>query len=604
MNSGWPTRIRQRWPWLAYGLVASLTFACYARTIGYGWVWDDLQIFADPAVFSSWSSIRAWMFAPFLGYESYFRPLALASLALNERQGGGAPGLFHATNVGLHVFNTLLVCLLAASTLHACARASRARIVACAALAGLLYGIHPALIEGVSWISARFDLLTATFGLLALCADRCAKSLLVRAVLGPIFFLCAALCKEMILGLLLLLPFWHWANMPSPISFFSALRRREHYLVYLAYVIAGLLYLVLRVQSIPAVLDAGMIAAPQDVTGRFLLIGKTLARYFELALWPFSRISPIHYLAQDPLPTDIEAWVGWALVAATIFAVWLSKARARMLALYIACFWIALLPVSQLARLSIGDSFAAERFLQFPMVFVALMAAHGAAIAVAAGRRAVWLAAAVSALWLFMAVLAQLLVVPAWRSEDTLWSYAYSRAPQSRVTTANLLSCLIDRGEWDRARAFAETLRERQGGSLHANQQIAYAYLLSVQGEHEQALNYVRAAGGMDYSTDFTAELSLRNTWGQIALNAGALDEALDQFERIIVLAPQSADAYYYSGLALEALGKTPEALAHYERAYTLAPASAAQWRAGRDVNVSVAKSKAAAYRRSKAGSE
>lgn len=604
MQSGWQARMRRRWPWLVYGLVAALTFACYARTIGYGWVWDDLQIFADPAVFSSWSSIRAWMLAPFLGYESYFRPLALASLALNERQGGGAPGLFHATNVGLQAFNTLLVCMLAAATLRPYARVGRAGIVVCAALAGLLYGIHPALIEGVSWISARFDLLTATFGLLALCADRCAKSLLVRAVLGPIFFLCAALCKEMILGLLLLLPFWHWANMSGASGLFSALRRREHYLVYLAYAIAGLLYLLLRVQSIPAVLDSGMIAAPQDVTGRFLLIGKTLARYFELALWPFSQISPIHYLAQDPAPTDLEAWAGWALVAATIFAVWLSRASVRVLALYIACFWLALLPVSQLARLSIGDSFAAERFLQFPMVFVALLAAHGALIAVTAGRPTVWLAAAAVGLWLFKAVLAQLLVVPAWRSEDAFWSYAYSRAPHSRITTANLLSCLIDRGEWDRARTFAETLRERQGGRWHANQQISYAYLLSMQGEHEQALNYVRAAGGMDYSPDFTAELTLRKTWGQIALNAGALDEALDQFQRSIVLAPQSADAYYYAGLILEALGKTPEALAHYAHAYALAPMSATQWQAARDVNVNVAKSKAAAYRHRKAGSE
>ena len=72
--------------------------------------------------------------------------------------GGGNPGVFHVTNVALHVLNALLLfAFLRIATSFDGLRMSRWRSAAVAAL----FAIHPLHVESVAWVTERKDLLFA-----------------------------------------------------------------------------------------------------------------------------------------------------------------------------------------------------------------------------------------------------------------------------------------------------------------------------------------------------------------------------------------------------------------------------------------------------------
>ena len=108
----------------------------------------------------SWSS--AWRFLTEVLNPStvrgYYQPLAMLSLMADYAMGGRDDDLtvFHATSLILHLANTVLIVVFLYQ-LFANPWA--------AALAGLLFGVHPLTVEPVSWLSERKTLLAAFFAL-------------------------------------------------------------------------------------------------------------------------------------------------------------------------------------------------------------------------------------------------------------------------------------------------------------------------------------------------------------------------------------------------------------------------------------------------------
>jgi tetratricopeptide (TPR) repeat protein len=136
--------------WKGIAVVLALTFAVYSPTLRYQFVHDDRgQIVENPAI-HSWHSVptyfTAHVWAAVMPEElgNYYRPLFLLWLRINDAVFGSHAWGWHLTTVLLHVFTTLLVYLLA----------FRLGISGDAALlAALIFGLHPAHIEAVAWIS-------------------------------------------------------------------------------------------------------------------------------------------------------------------------------------------------------------------------------------------------------------------------------------------------------------------------------------------------------------------------------------------------------------------------------------------------------------------
>jgi len=171
-------------------ILALVTMALYAPTVGYGYVYEDhndLEAFSRP-----WPMQSADPIADALRHPT--RLLRDVSFALSGTDPRGA----HLGNVVVHIVNGLLVYAIAASWLSPSG----------AVLAAGAFWLHPVQVEAVAYISSRADLVATLFLLLTVLSAR-------RVWLS---LLCAVLCvlaKEtfvMVLLIPLVVGSWDRAN--------------------------------------------------------------------------------------------------------------------------------------------------------------------------------------------------------------------------------------------------------------------------------------------------------------------------------------------------------------------------------------------------------
>ncbi|MCA8918328.1 MAG: hypothetical protein KDB32_04565 [Planctomycetes bacterium] len=149
--------------WVFAGAIVVSACVAYWPGLGNGFTnWDDNWLITGNRFIRdlSWQNIQT-MFNPMAPREELgneYLPLRDLSYAINYAFDGLNPRAYHATNLLLHVFNSLLVMLFAA-------RLTGRRWIG--GIAGLLFAVHPVHVEAVSWLSSRKDLLSTFFMLLS-----------------------------------------------------------------------------------------------------------------------------------------------------------------------------------------------------------------------------------------------------------------------------------------------------------------------------------------------------------------------------------------------------------------------------------------------------
>ncbi len=141
--------------------IAVITYITYTPSLSGSFTnWDDdTYVTANPVIQSpsiDWKAIFTQPVA--LNYH----PVTMLTLVLNYKVAGNEPKAYHATNLLLHIMNSILLFLFFYFL--------SGRKIVTGALAGLLSGIHPMHVESVAWISERKDVLYVFFLLLSLLA--------------------------------------------------------------------------------------------------------------------------------------------------------------------------------------------------------------------------------------------------------------------------------------------------------------------------------------------------------------------------------------------------------------------------------------------------
>ncbi len=158
-------------------LVAALiSAACFLPAVSGSFLnWDDPVNFQDNPAYRGlgWEQVR-WAFTSVVF--GHYIPLTRLSWSLNYVLGGLDPRGYHVVNLLLHAVNVALFYVVARRLLAAAFRDGaqhdriRFEFGAGAAVAALVFGMHPLRVEPVAWVSGRGDLLSATFSLLAVWA--------------------------------------------------------------------------------------------------------------------------------------------------------------------------------------------------------------------------------------------------------------------------------------------------------------------------------------------------------------------------------------------------------------------------------------------------
>ncbi len=153
-----------------FGVLAGLltiTALIYSRTLAQYPAADD-WVMLEPRSFLATFGFFVHSVIPAEFNALWFRPLPMFTFWLDNRIWPGAFWGPHLVNIVFHLANTILIWSLVSLVYRQVNPRSTERAVFPAFAAGLIYAIHPLTAEPVSWIAARFDLMTVTFGIAAL----------------------------------------------------------------------------------------------------------------------------------------------------------------------------------------------------------------------------------------------------------------------------------------------------------------------------------------------------------------------------------------------------------------------------------------------------
>jgi len=481
--------------------IALAAFVVFLPALDGEWLsWDDDVNFVHNPHFRGLGLVHLkWMLTT--TRLAVYAPLAWITLGFNYVLGGLDPWGYHLGNMLLHAGSAALLFLIARRLLAAGMEeeATAPGLLPGAAVAALVFAVHPLRVESVAWVTERRDVLSAFLYLAAVLAY-------LRGVERPgplrggwriasLAALAAALAAK---GLAMTLPASLLLVDVYPL-------RRHRALGWAALVREKLPFFALAALGAAAALWAvseGGHWTPygeQGIGARVAMTGYSLWFYPSRFAWP-AGLSPYYEMPEqvrlgDPrflLPMLAVAGVSAALIAAARrwpagLAAWIHSA-------------ITIAPVSGVVHA--GAPLAADRFAYLSGLGFALLA--GAAAAWVVRRRhtgqlgapvqaAVAAAAAIAVAGLGAQTWEQSKV---WRSSDTLWRTAVDADAGCSLCRSHLGHVLLGQHQLLAAeREFRRAAELRPG---HAKQLNNLGLVLAAQGRHVEAEPVLRSAIALD----------------------------------------------------------------------------------------------------------
>lgn len=152
--------------WIVCALIFLISFLTYAPSLGNEFVWDDV-ITIEKKYYKFKTSKVASHIIPKEKKKrkaSYYRPVIFASIVIDYKLWKDKPFGYHLTNNFLFSLSSVVFFLLVLLILKEFHIGSKEYI---AAIAALVYIVHPMHVESVSWISGRSDVICTLFFLSA-----------------------------------------------------------------------------------------------------------------------------------------------------------------------------------------------------------------------------------------------------------------------------------------------------------------------------------------------------------------------------------------------------------------------------------------------------
>ncbi len=539
-----------------------ITVLVYLPALSNGFVnWDDEWYVVDnPMIRSPDLALLKWAFGEF--FLANWHPLTQLSHALDYAFWSLNPVGHHLTNVLFHGLNTFLVTLLVFRLIVA-ARTSagspigyslfftRRGMLIIAAVAGLLFGIHPIHVESVGWVSERKDVLSAFFFLLSLLAYlRYAKSVQSNEVPDDLpfyrkksylaalgFFILALMSKPMAVSLPIVLLILDW----------YPLRRKEAAprTLFLEKIPFFSLSLASAVITLFAQ-HSGRAFAPLTripFSTRLLVGFNALIAYLGKMLFP-SELLPFY-----PYPKDVSVlsfeYALPVLLATGITAACIGVAKKQRIwpALW-GYYVVTLLPV--LGIVQVGNQAMADRYAYLPSLAPFLLI----------GLSGAFFFEKISAHERTGKIIKTCLLLAATLILAALW---YRTASQLRVWKNGLTL-------WNHV---IETVSSKDGKNF-LNFDVAFnnrGNALEKSGRFEEALK------------DFTKSISLNTdspmthyNLGHVYRAQGHIEEAINEFQTALTLKPDFAEPHYGLGIAYQAQGRVAEAVVELQKALKIKP--------------------------------
>jgi tetratricopeptide (TPR) repeat protein len=592
-------------------LAGAVALALYWPTRSAPFVYDDVPYVRDNASIQRtdrWLELWTLPYPPSRPELGLYRPVTATTYMADFARSGGAAPAFHATNVWLHAAASALAVLLVSQW-----GASRPA----AAAAGVLFAVHPVHSEAVAWIVGRAEVLAA-IGVMASALSwgwfrrRGRPAGLVLASVAYFLALGAKETAAPLPAVLLLVEMLLAAGWLEGSGWTRLSRQPRAWLPYAGFAAAFAAYAWLRVSALGSfsMVEATTAFVGEPASTRIVSAVAILGEYVRLCVLPVNlRVDYSDFKFASPMAAPVLS--GGLAVAVLAAIAWRLRRRAPLVPLWAGWLLLFATVVSNLV-VPIG-AVLAERFVYLPSLGACVLAGLGLT-GLAPPHRAPVLRAAVLTLALMVAGGAAVLTIERnrdWSDPIRLFGAEVVRSPRSEKAWLNLA---VER--WARARsdddaallAAAESafqsgiaLRTPSHRTLSGDQlRLVYFYgnYLQEHGRTEDALpRYEQVAAWLEtypamlgdvnpeFHVWFGAALEhsgrladaraqyeqaagrrpgwvvpLRNI-GQLLLQQGRCDQAVDVYRRALAADAQFAIGYVNLGLCLSRLGRRTEAL-------------------------------------------
>lgn len=525
---------------VALGLALYLPFSLRSDFVGFD---DDLLVTDNRIVheLTPTSIGRA-----FSSYDpELYVPLTLLTYQIEYAIAGTSPVIYHLTNLALHLLSTvLLLTVLRRLTGDTTA----------AAVGALLFLIHPLQAEGVLWIAARKDVLSAALGLLSFaCFLRWREEGEKRWHLFSVGAFVAALLSKVSIALL-------------PLAFLIVDRRRGRRLdrtvlrEYAWYGVPAFILLLVAFGGKSSTLSMVKLWAVP------LLAAKSFVTMLQHIVWPTGL--SVLYPQQDVVTFSAEfvAYTAGAVIICVLAFV-LAR-RSRTAAIGIMLIAAGILPSMATFAKNGALYYGSDRYAVLPLAGIAVLLAWILA------RRPRWLHAMTAAVLAIVFIPITFMQAGTWHSTTTLFSRAVAVHPNNALAHNNLGVGLRTQG--DVAGAVVEFRRSADLDPTFARPRLNIASTLRELGKNDEALkeeaNAVAAVRKKDRL--LRDDVNAHAIFAQSLLDVGRTEDALVVMRDAVERAPDLPETHYNLGLTLQNLGRTAEAIPLLRATIELAPRS------------------------------
>ncbi len=525
-------------------LLCAVTCAVYANAIDNPFHYDDFHSIVDNGRLRSLAEVPKFFLDPTAfsaePQNAMYRPLLLASFALNYAVSGYDTWSYHLLSLLLHLGCVGLVAAVGRALLGPSGGAWWA---AC------LFAIHPINSEPLNYISSRSEIMAALFFLLAFWSYLQEHWRVERWVVCiALAYACALLSKSIAIVL------------PAVILVHALLfspRRRA--LPALFAVLAGvaLSYLAFVWTFLArATLGAPVRSYQEQVWTQV----KALVFYLKMILWPSGQSIDHQFLISDSLFDPIAA-AAFLLLLSLLAMALRYRCGHPAPAFFLAWFLLVLAP-SSLVPLNVLVN---EHRLYLPGVAFFLALGYGLNRLVQywpTWRRGIEAVALVIAVGMAVATVQR---NGLWSSPLALWQSAAARAPLMARPHIYWGAALEARGQFDQAIYAYEHALRRDPAFAPLHRRLGSAYV-AVDRPKEAIAIYARGVK-LD-----AADGAMWLGFGEALRMDGRWQESLSAYRRAVDLLPDDSAAHNNLGNTYQVLEQPRQALAHHLRARELTP--------------------------------
>ena len=546
-------------------LVLLLPALVYANSLGNPFHYDDYHSIVDNVHIRSLANLPTFFVDPGTfssePQNAMYRPLLLASYAVNYAISGQEVWSYHLLGLTMHMASAYLVMLIGIQLLS-----HRTGAV----VAALIFAVHPVNSESINYISSRselaagFCILLAVWGFLRWPPTPRLPLAGWLVVTGG--FAAGLLSKSVTVVL------------PGILLAYEVIverrRRPADWRLYGVLAVVAAVYLSIVGRFLHKAVAGDPVRPHAE---QFFSQIKGMVLYLKLMLWPSGLNVDHQFQLSDSAiaPFDAAAASAGLFCLSVLYLHWFHRRTHPVLGFLFCVAILVLLPTS-LVPLNVLVN---EHRLYVPTAAFALVLAY-AGSRIAAGNRALYrpAMAAVAACIVLALGASTMARNRVWASEYSLWSDAAAKAPLMARPHYYLGEALATKGEAEGAIGSFERAIERDPsfGSAYGR----FGELLLEQGQPRAALRWLARGTAVEPANpalwSLLGECHRALALGEVGNSSVSFwNEGLTAFRRALELAPEDDGLYNNVGIILQHLGRPSEALAHHSRALALNPKDA-----------------------------